>query len=307
MTTAIAITAATGALGGRVARRLAARGVTQRLVVRDPARAPELAGATVVAGEYGDGASMREALAGIDTLLFVSATETEDRVARHLSAVDAAAAAGVRRIVYTSFVNAGPEATFLLARHHWQTEEHIRASGLAFTFLRDSLYADVLPFFVGADGVIRGPAGDGRGSFVTRDDIADAAVAVLLNERDERDGHDEHDEHDGHDGHDGRTYDLSGPQSLSFTDVAAILSARSGREVRYHAETVEEAYASRAQYGAPEWMVDGWVSTYTAAAKGELDLVTDHVERLTGRPATSFDAFVAGDEEGLRHLRSLGR
>jgi uncharacterized protein YbjT (DUF2867 family) len=238
---------------------------------------------------------MRDALAGIDTLLLVSATETEDRVTRHLSAVDAAAAAGVRRIVYTSFVNAGPEATFLLARHHWQTEEHIRASGLAFTFLRDSLYADVLPYFVGADGVIRGPAGDGRGSFVTRDDIADAAVTVLL------------DEHDDNGGHDGRTYDLSGPQSLSFTDVAAILSARSGREVRYHAETVEEAYASRAQYGAPAWMVDGWVSTYTAAAKGELDLVTDHVERLTGRPATSFDAFVAGDEEGLRHLRSLGR
>jgi NAD(P)H dehydrogenase (quinone) len=297
MSRSIAITAATGALGRRVAQRLADRGVAQRLVVRDPARAPRLDGATVVAGEYSDGAAMRAALHGVDTVLLVSASETEDRVARHFSAVDAAAEAGVRRIVYTSFVNAGPEATFLLARHHWQTEEHIKASGVGYTLLRDSLYADVLPYFVGADGVIRGPAGDGRGSFVTRDDIADAAVAVLLG----------HASEDGDDTHLGRTYDLSGPQSLSFTDVAEILTTQSGREVRYHAETVEEAYASRAQYGAPDWMVDGWVSTYTAAAKGELDLVTHDVEQLTGHPATSFAEFLRTDPQALEHVRSLGR
>lgn len=300
MTKSIAITAATGALGGRVARRLAVRGVAQRLIVRDPARAPRLDGATVLAGEYSDGAAMRAALDGVDTMLLVSASETEDRVARHFSAVDAAVAAGVRRIVYTSFVNAGPEATFLLARHHWQTEEHIKASGVGYTFLRDSLYADVLPYFVGADGVIRGPAGNGRGSFVTREDIADAAVTVLLGQADE-------DSHDGDNTHLGRTYDLSGPQSLSFTEVAEILTTQSGREVRYHAETVEEAYASRAQYGAPAWMVDGWVSTYTAAAAGELDLVTHDVEQLTGHPATSFAEFLRTDPAALEHVRSLGQ
>jgi NAD(P)H dehydrogenase (quinone) len=296
MTKSIAITAATGALGGRVARRLADRGVAQRLVVRDPARAPRLDGATgsavpVVAGEYGDGAAMRAALAGIDTLLLVSASETEDRVARHVSAVDAAVAAGVRHIVYTSFVNAAPAATFLLARHHWQTEEHIKASGVGYTILRDNLYADVLPHYVGADGVIRGPAGDGRGGFVTRDDIADAAVAVLL----------------GDDTHLGRTYDLTGPESLSFFEVAEILTTGSGREVRYHPETVEEAYASRARYDAPGWMVDGWVSTYTAAAVGELDLVTHDVEQLTGHPATRLAEFVRTDPAALAHLRGLGR
>jgi NAD(P)H dehydrogenase (quinone) len=291
MTELIAVTAATGALGGRVARRLADRGVAQRLVVRDPSRAPQLPGATVVAGEYSDGPAMRAALTGVDTVLLVSASETEDRVARHQSAVDAAVAAGVRRIVYTSFVNAAPDATFLLARHHWQTEEHIKASGVGHTFLRDSLYADVLPHFVGAGGVIRGPADEGRGSFVTRDDIADVAVEVLLAD----------------DIHHGRTYDLSGPQSLSFTDVADILTAQSGREVRYHAETVEEAYASRAQYDAPGWMVDGWVSTYTAAAAGELDLVTADVENLTGHPATSFAEFLASDPAALEPVRALGR
>jgi uncharacterized protein YbjT (DUF2867 family) len=289
MTETIAITGATGALGGRVARRLSARGVAQRLVVRDPARAPELPGADVVAGEYGDGPGFRAALHGVDTLLLVSATETEDRVARHLSAVDAAAAAGVRRIVYTSFVNAAPEATFLLARHHWHTEERIKASGLAWTMLRDNLYADVLPYFVGADGFLRGPAGDGRGAFVTRDDIADAAIEVLLSN-----------------GHDGRTYDLSGPAALTFTEVAEILSTHSGREVRYHAETVEEAYASRAGYDAPDWMVDGWVSTYVAAARGELDLVTDDVRHLTGHPATGLAEFLRANPQAVSHVRSLG-
>lgn len=286
----IAITGATGGLGRRVAQRLADRGVAQRLIVRDPARAPQLDGATVVAGEYGDGPAMRAALADVDTLLLVSASETQDRVARHLSAVDAAVDAGVRRIVYTSFVNAAADSTFLLARHHCLTEEHIRATGIGATFLRDNLYADVLPYFVGADGVLRGPAGDGRCSFVTRDDIADAAVAVLLGDED----------------HLGRTYDLSGPQSLSLSDVAEILTAQSGRAVRYHAETVEEAYASRAQYDAPGWMVDGWVSTYTAAAAGELDLVTADVEHLTGHPATSFEEFLRTDPDALPHVRGLG-
>jgi NAD(P)H dehydrogenase (quinone) len=297
MSKSIAITAATGALGGRIARRLADRGLAQRLVVRDADRAPRLDGATVVAGEYGDGAAMRAAFEGIDTVLLVSASETEDRVARHHSAVDAAVAAGVRHIVYTSFVNAAPEATFLLARHHWHTEERIKASGIGYTILRDSLYADVLAYFVGADGVIRGPAGDGRGSFVTRDDIADAAVAILLDGSGDLGG----------DRHLGRTYDLSGPESLSFFDVAQILTALSGREVRFHPETVDEAYASRARYDAPGWMVDGWVSTYTAAAAGELDLVTQDVPRLTGHPATSFADFLRANPDVLDHVRTLGR
>ena len=163
---------------------------------------------------------MRAALSDIETLLLVSASESEDRIARHLSAVDAAVAAGVRRIVYISFVGAAAEATFTLARHHWRTEQHIRSTGIAFTFLRDNLYQDVLPYFVGADGVIRGPAGNGRVGFVARDDIADVAVAVLL---------------DGSGESDGQTYDLTGPQALTLHEVAAALSRASGREVSYHA------------------------------------------------------------------------
>src|SRR5215217_4645184 len=142
----IAVTGATGGLGGRVARRLAGRGVAQRLVVRDAARAPELDGAEVAE-------ATRRALDGVATLLLVSASEAADRVKLHTTAVDAAVAAGVERVVYTSFFGAAPDCTFTFGRDHWHTEQALAASGLRSTFLRDNLYIDFLPLLAGADGV----------------------------------------------------------------------------------------------------------------------------------------------------------
>lgn len=273
---ALAVTGSTGRLGGRVADRLAGRGVAQRLVCRDPSRAPRLAGAEAVAASYGDGDAVRAALAGVEVLLLVSASESPDRVQQHLTAVDAAADAGVRHVVYTSFLGAAPDATFTLARDHWATEQRLREAagrtGLTWTFLRDSLYADFLPLMAGDDGVLRGPAGEGRAALVATDDVADAAVAVLLDPA----------------AHAGATYDLTGPQALSFAEMAQVLTA-AGRPTSYVDETLEQAYASRAGYGAPDWQVDAWVSTYTAVAAGELERVSPDVERLTGRPATSLE------------------
>ena len=265
----IVVSGASGQLGGRVARRLGGGGV--RLVVRDAARAPEVDGAQVAVAEFGDGGAVRRALDGATVVLMVSAAETPDRVERHRSFVDAAVAAGVGHLVYTSFTGAAPDATFTLARDHWATEERIRAGGLPFTFLRDNLYADFLPFLVGEDGVIRGPAGDGRAAVVAQDDIADAAVAVLREPG----------------GHAGRTYEMTGPAALSMAEVAATITEVTGRPVSYHAETVAEAYESRQKYAAPPWQVDAWVSTYTAIAAGELAAVSTDVELLTGHPATS--------------------
>jgi len=284
----IAVTGATGALGGRVARRLAAAGLEQRLVVRDAARAPALPLAHVVtAPAYGDFAAMRTALTGVRTLLLVSASESADRVTQHLTAVDAAVDAGVGRIVYVSFLGAAPEATFTLARHHFQTEQHIRAHAVDFTFLRDSLYLDVFPYFAGADGVIRGPAGTGRVAAVARDDIADAAVTVL------RDA-----------GHSGATYDLTGPVALTVDEIAVELSRASGRSITYQPETLAEAYASRAHYGAPDWEVAGWVTSYAAIATGELDVVTDHITRLTGHPPLDVAHWLAASPDAVAHLRA---
>ena len=281
----LAITGATGGLGGRVARRLADRGVAQRLVVRDPARAPQLPGAEVVQAAYGDGEAVRRALDGVDTLLLVSGSEAFDRVRLHTGTVDAAVAAGVQRIVYTSFLACSPEATFTFARDHWHTEEHLRKTGVRHTFLRDSLYLDVFPLFAGGDGVIRGPAGDGRVAAVARDDIADVAVAVLLG-----------------DGHDGRTYDLTGPEAFTLQQAAEALSRASGRTVTYHAETLDEAYASRAGYGAPHWEVTGWVTTYAAIAAGELDLVSDTVATVAGHPPMDLAEFLRRNPASYRHL-----
>lgn len=271
----IAVTGATGEVGGRVAARLARAGATQRLLVREATRAPALPGAQVAVASYDRPDAVREALAGVSTLFLVSAHEDPDRVRLHTGVVDAAVAAGVARIVYTSFLAASAEATFTFARDHWHTEQHIRGTGAGFTFLRDSLYQDVLPYFPGEDGVIRGPAGDGRFAPVARDDVADVATAALLVPR-----------------HDGQTYDLTGPAALTMAEVADELTRDTGRTIRYHAESLAQAYASRAHFGAPEFAVTGWVTSYAAIATGELDLVSDAVPRLTGHPAVSFAEFL---------------
>ena len=175
-----AITGATGAIGSKVAARLAQSGVRQRLIVRDPSRAPALPNAEVAqASGYGDTEAMTQALRGIQTLFLVSGREDADRLQQHYAAVDSALAAGVERIVYLSFLSAAPDASFTLARQHFHTEEYIRASGVSFAFLRSGLYADFVPNLFGADGVVRGPAGDGRAAYVTRDDVAEVAAIVL--------------------------------------------------------------------------------------------------------------------------------
>lgn len=269
----IAVTGATGRLGGRIARRLADAGVAQRLLVRDVRRAPVLPGATAARAPYGDTDALRQALRGVHTVLMVSATESEDRLGQHLSFIRAARAAGVQHIVYTSFFGAAPEATFRLARTHWHTEQALRAAGPAWTFLRDCLYADFLPGMVEdvADGgVIRGPAGNGRVAAVAQDDVADVAAAVLLRPA----------------AHAGRTYDLTGPEELALADIAAILSRAQGRPIRYEEEDTEQAYASRARYGAPAWQVEAWVSTYEAIANGEMGPASRDVAAVLGRPAT---------------------
>ena len=284
------VTGVTGGLGGRVARRLAEREVRQRLVVRDPGRAPRLAGAEVAAASYDDPERLRRAFQGARTLVMVSASEDPDRLRLHANVVDAASDAGVERIVYTSFFGAAPDCTFTFGRDHWHTEERIKASGLTWTMLRDSLYLDFLPLMVGPDGVIRGPAGDGRVAAVTRDDIADVAVAVLL---------------EGGDGHAGRTYDLTGPEALTMAEVAEQLTAFAGRPVTYHAETLEEAYASRAHYGAPDWEVAGWVTTYAAIANGDLEAVSGDVAAVAGHPPTSLAEFLRDNPDSYAGLAEL--
>jgi len=275
--TALAVTGSTGRLGSRVARGLSRLGVEQRLLVRDPAKAPALPGTLIATAEYADEAAIRTALTGAQTVFMVSAAETADRVQQHLTFIDAAVDAGVQRIVYVSFFGASPTASFTLARDHWATEEHLRSVGVAHTILRDNIYADFTPHFLGTDGNIRGPAGGGRVALVAQADIAEVAIAVLTS--------------DG--AFDGRTLNLTGPTALTMNEIAGILSDHLGQTVSYVPETIEEAYASRAVYGAPPWQVDAWVSTYTAIAVGELAEVSEDIPEVTGHPATSLKQALA--------------
>lgn len=277
----VAVTGATGKVGGAVAEQLRARGPAPRLVVRDASRAPGWAEDVAVAA-YGDYQAATAALAGVDVLLMVSASESADRLAQHRTFIDAAAAAGVRHVVYTSFLGAAEDAAFTLARTHWATEEHLRASGMGFTFLRDSFYADFLPDLA-VEGVIAGPAGTGRVGAVARADVARSAAAVI---RDLLAGRREHA---------AAVYELTGPEALTLAEAAAIITETTGRSTVYRDQTLEEAYASRSVYDAPEWEIDAWVSTYTAIASGSLDRVTDDVERLTGRRPLGLAELLAGE------------
>lgn len=134
------------------------------------------------------------------------------------------------------------------------------------TFLRDGFYLDFMEALVGEDGVIRGPANTGRASFVARADVARTAAAVLADPA----------------SHVTKSYDLTGPKALSMDGVAATIGRIRGRTIAFHNETIDEAYGSRTGYGAPDWQLDAWVSTYTAIASNVMAPISRNIETITG-------------------------
>ena len=296
--TTIGITGATGQLGALIIERLRAEpipGATIRLIVRDAARAPELldadgSPAEVRVAEYGDAAAARAALDGVDTLFMASGSESPTRREEHRTFIAAAAASGVRHLIYTSFVAAKPDAVFTLGRDHADAEAAIRdaaaerragAVGMTYTLLRDNFYADFVPMFAGEDGVIRGPAGDGRFAVVARADVADVVVAVLRDREKDAAAHAD------------VAYELTGPEAITMAEAASRAGAATGRTLSYREETLDEAYASRRRWSTEQWQLDAWVSTYTAIRDGEVATVSGDVERLTGHPARTIEQAIA--------------
>lgn len=284
MTDLIAVTGASGQLGRRVVRHLSERGARQRLVVRDRSRAPAVDGAEVAVAAFEDEPAMRAAFDGAATLFLVSGHEDRNRLDLHLAAVRAAAAAGVQRVVYTSFVGAAPQSTFTYARDHSLTERAIVEAGLALTALRDSLYAEIVPWLVGDDGVIRGPAANGRIAWVARDDVARLAAVVLTDRS-----------------HAGQVYDVTGPEAIDLHETARVLTEVTGRAISYHPESLDEARASRA--GAQQWMIDGWIGSYAAIATGEASVTSHTVEHVTGRRPRTLEELLRGEPDAWQHLR----
>ncbi|HEX4443147.1 MAG TPA: NAD(P)H-binding protein [Galbitalea sp.] len=278
----IALTGSTGGIGGAVLAKL---GGSRVLIGRDASKLEP--GHDARQAAYGEPA-MVAALSDVDTLFFVSGRESATRLDEHLAVVDAAVDAGVERIVYLSFLGATADSIFTLGRQHYFTEQAIRQSGLKFTFLRDSFYQDYLLYMVGSDSVIRGPGGTGRISAVARDDVAAVAAEVLRSASSGR--------------HDGASYDVTGPEALTLAEFAALISTASGTTVTFHDETEAEAYASRAQYNAPAFEVEGWVTSYQSFAAGEMSKVSGDVERVIGRPPIRFEEFLARNPDSYAGL-----
>jgi NAD(P)H dehydrogenase (quinone) len=311
------ITGTTGKLGLKVAARLEKAGATQRLIVRDASRAPNLKRTQIrQVASYSDAPAMKKALSGVNTLFLVSAHDRMgvtqqaaqkgvpapqyDRLREQMTAIDAAAAAGVKHIVYLSFLGASADAVFVLSREHFHTEEYIKKTGIPFTFLRPCLYMENAPLRVSNDGIIRAPAGKGKVAWVTRDDIADVAAAVLNGT-----------------GHEGRTYDITGPEALTMAETAEKIARAVGKEVRYIAQNPEEAKslhnasgmdkfeAERRRLtgqGLDDFEVEIWVTHYTQIAAGALGAVSLTVPLITGCRAESLEEYLQHHPESYSHI-----
>ncbi|WP_258724852.1 SDR family oxidoreductase [Cellulomonas sp. NS3] len=273
----VVVTGATGHLGRLVVTELLARGVPAADVVATGRRVEALAdlaaqGVRVVASDYADVDSLRVAFEGADTVLLVSGNEVGQRVTQHGNAIEAAKAAGVGRLVYTS----APRATtsdLVLAPEHKATEELLAASGLATTILRNNWYTEnYVPTVeqARATGEVVGSAGEGRVASATRADFAAAAAAVLTTP-----------------GHEGKVYELGGDTAWTHHELAAALGEVLGREVVYRPVTPEEHLAVLTTAGLDEGTAGFVVALDGNIREGALADVTGELSRLTGRPTTS--------------------
>ncbi len=271
----IGVTGATGQLGRLVVEQLLKRCQPQDLVaiVRDPAKAADLAeqGMTVRVAPYDDRAALEAALAGVDKLLLISSNEVGRRVPQHQNVIDAAKAAGVKHVVYTS----APKATtssLVLAPEHKATEEYLAASGLTYTVLRNNWYSENYTQTIrnaAASGEIVSAAGQGRVASAPRADYAEAAAVVLTNE-----------------GHENKVYELGGDQAWDFYELAAIIAEVTGRPCTYKPVEAAELVDRMRQAGADEGTAAFVAALDTNIAEGALAEVTGDLSRLIGRPTT---------------------
>lgn len=275
----IAITGATGQLGRLVIAKLKERatGTPVIALARSPEKAADL-GAEVRPFDYDKAETLAPALAGVDTLLLISASEVGRRVPQHRAVIDAAKAAGVKRIVYTSLLRADT-AQVGLAQEHRDTEAALAASGLPVTLLRNGWYTENYLASVPAaleHNALLGSAGDGRISSATREDYAEAAAVAVLD-----------------DSHAGKTYELAGDTSYTLTDLAAAISAKAGRTIPYVDMPVPEYAAVLEKAGFPAPVAQMFADFDTAAQRGEFFDDSHTLSKLIGRPTTPLDSAVA--------------
>jgi NAD(P)H dehydrogenase (quinone) len=281
----IVVTGASGQLGHMVAAQLFECAPPEEviLVTRRPHALSALAerGAEVRFGDFDEPASLPAAFAGAERMLLISTNTIGERVPQHRAAIDAAAAAGVRHVTYTSLINPVPgHPTGVVVDEHRETEQLLMSSGMAWTVLRFGAYAD-LQVPLGAMAVSYGKlvtnAGDGRIAPISRQDCAAAAVAVLTSE-----------------GHAGKTYDVTGPEALSQSEIAALVSEVSGRPVEVVPIGDRKLAWGLARLGAPKPVARAIVNLGVATRENYFDLVDSTFESLTGRhPRSLRDVLMA--------------
>jgi NAD(P)H dehydrogenase (quinone) len=282
----IMVTGATGHLGKAVVHGLIEKQGAENIValVRDLSKARDLEekGVQLLAGNYDDYASLVNAFRGVDRLCFVSGSDVANRNQQHENVVKAAAEARVGHIVYTSFqrkTEDGTSPVAFLAGAHLLAEHLIKDSGLTYTLLKHALYADVLPMFMGGQVINTGsiflPAGNGRGAYASRTDMAAAAVAVLTGS-----------------GHENKTYEIAVNETYSFYDIADILTELSGKPIQYVAPDVTTFTSTLQEAGVPEEAIQGAAAFCLAIAQGEFDVPDPTLEQLIGRKPESLRNFL---------------
>jgi NAD(P)H dehydrogenase (quinone) len=278
----IVVTGATGQFGRLVIEDLRTRVPAEQIVAstRNPAAATDL-GVEVRLGDYDQPETLRTAFAGADKLLIVSTpagSTNETRARQHIRAVEVAAEVGVGQIVYTS-ITAADTAKIVLTRAHLPSEEAIEATGIPYTFLRNNWYLENdLGTVHGAlaTGTIATSSRGGKFAPAARADYARAAAAVLTT-----------------DGHENAVYELGAPVSYSYADWADAIAAETGREITYTEVDDDAAAAGLTAAGVPAHLVELIVDFYQSLARGDMEVPTDDLVKLTGRQPVTPREFVA--------------
>lgn len=269
------VTGASGQLGGHAVEILTRKTDKADIVAMvrsdDQAAAFEAKGIATRRGDYNNPASLAQAFTGIDRVLLVSGSDLENRMAHHAAAVDQAKAAGVSHIVYTSLLKAA-DSPMPLAADHKATESLIAESGMSFTILRNGWYSENMLMGVAQDlamGQHFGAAGEGKFSFASRSDLAEAAANALLG------------------GYDGQTLELAGDDALTMSDYCAILSDVAGKPVAYVDMPQQAYHDALVGAGLPELFAGLLASTDAFAAKGALFDDSRTLSAVIGRPTTT--------------------
>lgn len=275
----ILVTGATGLNGSELVRRLSAKGIPSRALVRNPAKAQPLASlpnVEVVEGDMARPDSLADALRGVERAMLISSSD-QTMVEVQSSFIDAARRAGVQHIVKLSGIIPELDSPFRFARMHAEIEKRLEASGVAYTHLRAGefmpSYFRQVPSIV-ARGVMALPMADATIASVDIGDIAEVAIAVLTTS-----------------GHEGKTYPLTGPESLTMADVAAKLSAAIGKPVRYVDVPPEDARQARLAAGMPPYLAEGLDELFAERRNGKESTVWPTIQDVFGWKPTSFDEF----------------